>query len=541
MRNSFLSSFDTRPSDLFSAPNVEHYSDILLPDLKHALYRLIDVYSFDAGSVYLPVPGKPNTFEIKESIGFSDSYLTDTKEIRSGFGFCGTALGLNEIRVTEDTANDSRYTRPLIKEIGFKSFAAIPLHPEIGLINLASYKQRTFTSSELSMFAFIGHNLGALCYNRLLLYDAMNHIQINNRLSVFSKELLEVRDINQIALLVVEECRTGLSCPSSFLLFKSDELSFIRSAGIKKETLTDSFKKHLENYSQEKDLYVLSAETSDKDLKEFLQINNLQFLYCFNIEGQSGYIGILAVGVAVKSGGLRNNQLDAFKRMVRQLRATIERYLYNRQLTTLAILEEQNRISRELHDSMAQQIVAIQKQSEYMQSIISGKNSIPDTIDKEFRLMFEMLGDLYADVREIISGLRTFESSGSFESSLKHYLAYYQQNNPIQVSFSIESNLKLPQFIQLQVLRIIQEALSNVRKHSNAQHVSISIVKETDGLNISIKDDGVGFDTNDQSPALQRFGLAMMRERAESVKGQLHIRSSPDQGTYVQLYLPSIN
>lgn len=542
MENDFNRSlFYTGSSDILPAPSAEYHSDILLPDLKDTLYRLLDVYAFDAGSVYLPVIGKPNTFEIKASLGFTQAYLKDTNEIKTGIGFCGTALGLNEIRVTEDTQHDSRYNRPLIKEIGFKSFVAIPLHQEIGLINLASYKERTFISSELSMFSFIGQKIGSLCRTRLLLYEAMEHVQISKRLTILSKELMQGRDINQIALLVVEECRVALSCPASFLLFMSESLSFIRSAGIRKDTLTKELKKHLAAQSQRKDVFVLSVKSSDKAVQDFLHRNNLHALYCANIEGQSGYMGIICVGRTQKAKALNGNELEAFRRIIRQLGSTIDRYLFNKQLTTVAILEEQNRISRELHDSMAQQIATIQKQAEYMQYVLSQQEAVTAGLDEEFTLMFKMLGNLYDDTREIISGLRTFESSGYFESSLKHYLIYYKQHNPIQVKLDMEPNLQMPSFTQLQVLRIIQEALSNVRKHSQGKNVDISIVKEDKGLRITIKDDGIGFNANDDSHDLQRFGLAIMRERTESIEGQLQIISAPGQGTEVELYVPTTN
>ena len=121
--------------------------------------------------------------------------------------------------------------------------------------------------------------------------------------------------------------------------------------------------------------------------------------------------------------------------------------------SNLAVFEEQNRISRELHDTMAQQIVAIQRQVEYLQCSL-GVEGRPQ-VKEEFDLTYKMIHELYEETRELISGLRTFEVGRSFESSLNVYLDYYQNNNPIHVAACVEPGIQLASNEQLQLLRII--------------------------------------------------------------------------------------
>jgi two-component system nitrate/nitrite sensor histidine kinase NarX len=93
--------------------------------------------------------------------------------------------------------------------------------------------------------------------------------------------------------------------------------------------------------------------------------------------------------------------------------------------------------------------------------------------------------------------------------------------------------------VELQLLRILQEALANVRKHSGASKVHVSVQQENGFLLASVADDGTGFDpANRPREAFPRFGLAIMRERAESIGGSLDLETSPGRGTRVKIQVP---
>jgi signal transduction histidine kinase len=94
--------------------------------------------------------------------------------------------------------------------------------------------------------------------------------------------------------------------------------------------------------------------------------------------------------------------------------------------------------------------------------------------------------------------------------------------------------------VELQLLRIVQEALSNVRKHSSAGRASVDISQEDGTIVAVVQDDGAGFDPELRRPgsAGPRFGLAIMRERAEGVGGWMNLRSTPGEGTEVRVELP---
>ena len=126
-------------------------------------------------------------------------------------------------------------------------------------------------------------------------------------------------------------------------------------------------------------------------------------------------------------------------------------------------------------------------------------------------------------------------------STLKEYIFRFSQLSNIKTELEISDGRPpaLPTTIELQVIRIIQESLTNVRKHARANHAWVRFVTRGEQAEIVIEDDGQGFDsTRIRRGDWPQFGLQTMRERAESVKGTLDIRSTPGKGTKVTLRVP---
>ena len=152
--------------------------------------------------------------------------------------------------------------------------------------------------------------------------------------------------------------------------------------------------------------------------------------------------------------------------------------------------------------------------------------------------------ETYTDVREAIFNLRTTLASGlRFLPTLEVYLSEYRFHYGLDVQLSVDGiDLSLfPPDVDIQLLRIVQEALTNVRKHARAAHVWIRFtgVKQGEWVEIMIEDDGCGFEPHSiQSAMTVSIGLQIMRERAESVGGRLELDSKPGGGTRVIVRIP---
>jgi signal transduction histidine kinase len=146
----------------------------------------------------------------------------------------------------------------------------------------------------------------------------------------------------------------------------------------------------------------------------------------------------------------------------------------------------------------------------------------------------------YGDVRESIVGLRTLPSAErSLGDVLREYLEIWSQQSGITASFSFDDTLRLRPGVELQLVRIVQEALTNSRKHAKASAVTVDIRQINGYLIATITDNGVGFRADALTRSrFPRFGLTTMRERAESIGGTLAIDAEPGRGTTVRFELP---
>jgi nitrate/nitrite-specific signal transduction histidine kinase len=147
------------------------------------------------------------------------------------------------------------------------------------------------------------------------------------------------------------------------------------------------------------------------------------------------------------------------------------------------------------------------------------------------------------DILESLQVLRNVDSSRSFSSALKESVEKLKQESDIEIFMNLEAeNVHLESHVELEMMRICQEALTNIRKHSGARTVQVDLKKINSDIEISIEDDGCGFDvvTYYQGGMTDRghHGLSVMQERAQSINARLRVLSMPNRGTEVKLSVP---
>lgn len=212
-----------------------------------------------------------------------------------------------------------------------------------------------------------------------------------------------------------------------------------------------------------------------------------------------------------------------------------------RRIREQAIMEERERIAREMHDSLAQVLGYINVKAEVARELVRGGQAEQATTQLE--QLVQVAHTACGDVREEILALRaTPRPDESMLEILYSYLERWQQLTGVETELEIsegQTALPLARDARLQLFRIIQSALSNVRKHAAAERVRIRISSGPEWLETTVEDDGLGFDAvREGAETMPRFGLAMMRERAETLGGELEVSSAPGQGTRVMARLP---
>ncbi len=207
---------------------------------------------------------------------------------------------------------------------------------------------------------------------------------------------------------------------------------------------------------------------------------------------------------------------------------------------SLAAREERVRLAQEMHDILAQALATLSLKAESALDLLD-IGRIEET-QTDLRDMKRMADDAFSLVREEIFGLRAFDSLTSrWLPTLRDYLEDYRLYYGLEVRLLIqdESAANLPDTTNVQVFRIIQEALTNVRRHAKATQAWVSFQRHDDGVLIEIKDDGVGFDLAQvMQKSGDHYGLAIMRERVESVGGRITLNSQPGEATRLEVWVP---
>ena len=205
----------------------------------------------------------------------------------------------------------------------------------------------------------------------------------------------------------------------------------------------------------------------------------------------------------------------------------------------LAVSEERNLLARELHDSIAQGLAFMNLQVQMLADALDRDD--PQEARDTLAMLRQGVQESYDDVRELLVHFRTRVGQQDLGIAIAAALRRLAEQTGIGTDLEIEGDAApLDPEAETQVLYIVQEALSNVRKHANAGSVKVAIHRGMSGLSVSVRDDGVGFDESDRSAAAQEahIGLQIMGERAQRIGGKFAIQSSPGTGTRVSLDLP---
>ncbi len=224
---------------------------------------------------------------------------------------------------------------------------------------------------------------------------------------------------------------------------------------------------------------------------------------------------------------------------VTELKRSQTQLLAQRQ--TLAVLEDRERLARELHDGLAQDLAALRLRLSRWHRLVERN---PTQLQAELDAARALLSENIRDVRRVIFALRpVMLDKLGFYAALRQFAEDFGEQYQVHVDLRIAGpRERLPRTMEATLFRIIQEALHNAGKHAQASAVWVELHLETSSaVTLRVRDDGVGFDPALLKQAVRRghLGLTQMRERVESLGGTLTLRSQPG-GTEIQVTLPLV-
>jgi two-component sensor histidine kinase len=365
-----------------------------------------------------------------------------------------------------------------------------------------------------------------------------------------SRRITELDDIDHILLYIVENTRKLLS--SDFV-----GLAIVNGSSSRLE---------LKCYSQSERTEMVSAPVAVENLsilnavRSSSSYRSQEYEPLEMLRGACFFTDRSARALAVVPLDLDNHSIGAFwiagfqaqaysgtdliwlECLADQVVIAIKHGLMTSQLQSLSITEERGRIAREMHDGLAQILGYLNLQVQTLDALLAqGKW---DKLRTKLAEMREAVQVAHADVRENILSLRTtLANEKGIIPGIAEYLEEFGIQTKIDVQFAnqLDQETDLSSVAEVQLVCILQEALSNVRKHSGAEHVTVRLSRDgtpgDESVILVVQDDGIGFNS---AASRRSFGLQTMRERAASVDGSLAVQSTPGHGTRIECRLPCL-
>ncbi|OTG87072.1 hypothetical protein B9T31_05540 [Acinetobacter sp. ANC 4558] len=279
----------------------------------------------------------------------------------------------------------------------------------------------------------------------------------------------------------------------------------------------------------------INIDLQNKESTEFLcRKFGLNHLIVYKIHLREQTLGLMTLYFEKSSPEAYSNQ-SLIQLLCGQFATTIENNRLVLKEKQLAVLEERNMISQGLHDSIAQSLSFMNMQLQMLNQAIKKQDQA--RVEKHLDFLNTGIKQCYDDVRELLNNFRLKLNQQSFEEVLYSIFERFKKQTNIEIELKYQSsNVDLTPQQHIQFIFIIQEALSNVRKHSHAKKVTIHFNNNTEIIVLSIQDNGIGFNYNSKKPEHgHHIGLNIMQERIKQVNGSFHIESTINQGTCIHV------
>jgi len=283
--------------------------------------------------------------------------------------------------------------------------------------------------------------------------------------------------------------------------------------------------------------YVLSGEVGGMPEENRAYINSLGVHTLLTVPMMLGKetVGWICVRSSKSDARELESKLYIAEALAGQATLAVQMARLGEQARQAAVLEERNRIARDIHDTLAQGFTGVVVNLEAATRTLK-KDNIESALEHlEHARQLAQAG--LAEARLSVRALRPEPlQQADLSNALGALLRRVEASGTLHAQFSTQGEKSaLPGDVESELLRIAQEAMTNILKHAKAQHLEVNLVFGADAVTLTIADDGVGFDPRGHHDG---FGLLGMRERAEGIGARLLVNSGPTQGSRVEIVIP---
>jgi nitrate/nitrite-specific signal transduction histidine kinase len=454
-------------------------------------------------------------------------------------GITGWVAAEGEPQLVNDVRQDPRYVSLTSGE--FQSELAVPIKVKdkvIGVLNAQSFELDAFDHSDLAVMQSLADQAAIAIENARLFHAEQWRAEQFRVVSEVGRQITSILDVDELLKEIVRSLKETFGYYLITIgMIEGDEVVF--RAGVK----THWDDPHFRPPSVKVGSHGITAWVagSGEPLLAPDVSKEPRFLF---LEDAAETRSELAVPLKVKDEvigvlNVESDQLNAFdeddmrllQSIAHQAAIAIENARLYEQARELAVVEERNRLARDLHDAVTQTLFSASIIAEVLPRLWERNLQEGERRLDELR---QLTRGALAEMRTLLIELRPAALVDAELGELLHQLADAGWGRTqVEIEVDIKGGREIPEGVKVVLYRIAQEALNNVAKHAGANKIAVGLYFEPDRVELSVQDDGRGFDPADVSP--DRLGLGIMRERAESIGATLNIDTKPGRGTQVKV------
>lgn len=482
---------------------------------------------------------------------------TTKNRVKIGEGIAGRVVMTGQPLLQQGEGGSLSLISGLAGGDRIESVICVPLEAEskiIGVIGVFNKLFEAFTEEDLALLSVVGSQAGSIIENSLL-YTRLKGVsrELKQRVEELStmqeiaRELNASLDLDRVLNLVLERAIQLTSAQAGViaLLDKGRGGLFIAAMqGLPPHTEVYRF----QPWPLERGIVGRVARTGqpslvadvsqDPDYVVVLPQTRSQLTVPLLAKGQA--IGVIALESS-ELVGFDEEDLRYLSSLADQAAIAINNAQLHSRAEELATAEERDRIAREMHDGLAQDLAALFLRVQRSLKLI---DTDPVTAKMELIKIGTVLQQDTQELRRLILALRPLDLEElGFSSALHRLIREFEADNVLTIHLSgVEDAPCLSRELEFVLFRVVQESLNNVRKHAQANNVWIDLALHAPGaVSLTIRDDGRGFDSGEaviEGLSRGRLGLLHMQERVEAIGGTLAIETAPTSGTRVAVTLP---
>ncbi len=516
------------------------------------LNTVIGTLEMQTGLIHL-LDRDSGQFVPRASRGLTDLQCQEIEQRRKGLGWDRGWQGghSDDVFFVADMGADNRF-QGLWENLRYRSFVSIPLRAGtlvVGTMALTTAPGQPLGERELKVLKTVGNEIGIAIENARLLEETRRAAQEATILYQLGMNITASLQVDQVMNAVAEGARQLLGADIGAVGLVDEERAqmLVKStAGTRTNALNGlripmSKGRPLGFLATDEPIAIESygADVVAPHGLDPMKAEGVASILAVPLRHGERLVGLITV-MTRQRRRFTKEESRLLARLAHHVVVAVENAELYREVRNVAALEERDRLARELHDNLAQALGYLKLKSGFVENLLAqGQTGEARTSLGE---LGQIAGAAYTDVREAIFSLRAIVSSEvRLVPALREYLAEYRAHYDLETELVIddESLTHFPIEVEIQAIRIIQEALANARKHARAKHVWVRFERDRESPRITIEDDGCGFDAEQvHQNGRQHCGLQIMQERLHSIQGNLVIDSHPSHGTRIIMQMP---